>query len=125
MPDPLTRGAVVVRDGAFGVVWTASGDQLVLLPVVRTWPAMATDVVLSEAEASASFLPRGAAVRAVFGQPVPADGHLAVGCLPGPVMCRVVQCLVRAVATLRVEQTWADKGLRREQARDRCVNLLS
>lgn len=128
MPDlPLQRGSVVLCEGRYHVVWEVCGAALVLLPVLRPRQRFAGDVALELADLVACGVPiGGAVVRPRRKAPVAAAGHVAVGAVPGPVMCRVVLGVIRDTAFEAEKAKWADD--RRHRARvaaERCVNLVA
>ena len=113
MTVPLIRGAVVLRDRRWSLVWTppvpGRVDQLrlVLLPILVPRRALAHDVALELADLMVSgVMLTGAAVRPRPGASVPAAGHQVTGHLSGPTMCRVAQGVMRVFAAAHVEAKW-------------------
>lgn len=117
MPRYL-RGAVVMRGHRYGVVWSHDARGLVLLPIDRPDREGRGDVLLDLSDLIACGTPVAhAAIRpAPFG-PVAPDRQVQVGTVPGPVMCRVVQALVRLAAETAAIERWS--GDRAHQARER------
>ena len=127
MPDPLTRGAVVLRHGRFSVVWHDTGRELVLLPIIKPRRPEAYDVELGLPDMVACAVTiLGAVIRPRMNAPVPAEGHRQVGAVPGTTMCRVVHGLARVEAEAATHAKWsAGDRHRRCAADDRCVNLTA
>ncbi len=129
MSDPLLRGAVVLRDGRFSVVWDVRAHELVLLPVIRPRRRWDYDVHLDLPDLVAGniVLPGGGAtavVRPRRNPPIAIEGHTRVGTLPGATMCRVVHALARAWAEQVAHDKWTDDERHRANASAPCVNLV-
>ena len=125
MPDPLQRGAVVVRRARFSVVWDVSGEGLVLLPIIVPRTRWDYDVPLDLADlVGAGVTMAHSVVRPRRNEPIPHEGHKISGTLPGATMCRVVHMLVRAQQEAMHRAKWSNVDVQRTNADGRPVNLV-
>jgi hypothetical protein len=129
MPDALRRGSVVVRGRSYAVVWAIAGTSVTVLPIVAAGASRhRAELELPIEEELALGLPLGRAVRVASRRNEQLADLELLGELPGEVMCRVVQAMVRLEVARSTETRWeADRAHRAHQhdMTERPVNLVA
>jgi hypothetical protein len=110
MHDALACGDVVACRQAVGVVWRIEPDHLVVLPIGRGdgGPRRRGDVPLEmiEDQAAAGVFGQNLVIHADMPTRVAAAGKRHIGKLPGPLVCKVSQALIRAFIDQQHEAKW-------------------
>ena len=116
------RGAVVVRDGRFGVVWHDDAAGLVVLPI-ECGTARPHDVLIDNtmplgfAMIDARIRVADVRIRANRINVEP-SGHVQVGTLPAPIACRLMHAIVRHCADALAVAKWTPVENHRRMATD-------
>lgn len=119
------RGAIVVRDGQFGVVWLDDANGLVLLPIERG-EAQPHDVLIDDTM-PLGFAMIDARIR-VFSVRIrarrtgtPASGQVQIGTLAPALVCRLMHSVAKHYAAEAEHAKWTAGEQHRRLARANAV----